>query len=584
MFPSALDGAVARSRAFARLPHPALATLAALLICGVGLAWRLQGAAYDTSSPLIDENEVVEQAVAFMGGELRYYFLKYGPFTMYVLAGVYRLLAAVHAVTPLDYASRVFFDGAEHYFVARAYTAGTLSVLALASFFAFRRYYGSAPALLVCTLLGLPFVDVLTHGARIDMPQAAFQGMALLALGEVVLRPSRRVWVLAGACAGLGIATKPLPGMLILPSFVLASWFAARSRPDAEPRRWAARLGAALASPGAWLAALACAVVAAAGNPALLDIRRFVESQRDAVALHSGEVSWSHQSVGSSALVLGLPFVVAALSAAVVCIVRRDPRGLVVASFLGVYLGAFAGRASRHYYMVAAAVAACLLVGHGFALAVSWATSLPRPSRGRGWVGWAWLPLAGVLAAPGVAVVLARTSSPPYTTIARQWLYDHVPAGTRIVYVGWRGSGPQLVSTNKKTQARWGEHFAYGRDHYQFLKQAFDRGYADYEQSGRPRYSLTVHRDKPRPRGKGMSKAISVSLLRTAQAKKQAYIILAGVAAPDVHDLHYSWLDSAILEQQFGGIVIFRVPDAPEPAAAVATPEPDAAASSPPPM
>jgi Dolichyl-phosphate-mannose-protein mannosyltransferase len=576
MSPSALDGGVARSPWFARLPRPTLASAAALLICAVGLVWRLQGAACETSSPLIDENEVVEQAVAFMGGELRYHFLKYGPFTMYVLAGIYRLLAALHGVTSLEYASRVFFDGAEHYFVARAYTAGTLSVLGLVSFFAFRRHYGIGPALLVCTLLGLPFVDALTHGARIDMPQAAFQGMALLALGEVVVRPSKRVWILAGACAGLGIATKPLPGLLILPSFVLASWFAARSGRDGEPRRWAARLGAALASPGAWLAALGCVVLAAAGNPALLDIGDFVESQREAVALHSGNVSWSHQSVGASALVLGLPFVLAVVAAALACLARRDPRGLVVASFLGVYLGAFAGRASRHYYMVAAAVAACLLVGHGFALAIAWATS-----RGRGWTAWAWLPLAGVLVAPGVASVLSRTSNPPYASIARQWLYDHVPTGTRIVYVGWRGSGPQLVSTNKKTQARWGEHFAYGRDHYQFLKQAFDRGYAEYEQSGRPRYSLALHRDKPLPRGKGMPKAISDSLLKTARAKKQAYIILAGVPVPDVHDLHYRWFDSAILEQQFGGIAIFRVPDAPEAAAAVAAPEPDAAVAAP---
>jgi hypothetical protein len=263
---------------------------------------------------------------------------------------------------------------------------------------------------------------------------------------------------------------------------------------------------------------------------------------------------------------------VAALSAALLCIVRKDPRGLVVASFLGVYLAAFSGRASRHYYMVAAAVAACLLVAHGFALAVSWATS-----RGRGWVGWGWLPVAGVLVTPCVSTVLSRTSSPPYATIARQWLYDHVPAGTRIVYVGWRGSGPRLVSTSKKTQARWGEHFAYGRDHYQFLMQAFEQGYADYKARGGIRYALATRRDKPHPRGtKGVPKSISDSLLKTAQAKKQAYIILAGVSVPDVHDLHYRWFDSAILEQQFGGIAIFRVPDAPEAAAAVTAPEPEA--------
>jgi hypothetical protein len=65
----------------------------AVSICVLGFALRLKFAAYDLSAPNLDENEVVEQAVAFMGGELSQSFVKYGPLTMYVLAGIYHVIA-----------------------------------------------------------------------------------------------------------------------------------------------------------------------------------------------------------------------------------------------------------------------------------------------------------------------------------------------------------------------------------------------------------------------------------------------------------------------------------------------------------
>src|SRR5262245_61039036 len=61
------------------------ATLVALTICAAGFALRLHIATYSLDAPYTDEKDVVEQGVAFMGGDLRYYFLRYGPFTMYLL-------------------------------------------------------------------------------------------------------------------------------------------------------------------------------------------------------------------------------------------------------------------------------------------------------------------------------------------------------------------------------------------------------------------------------------------------------------------------------------------------------------------
>jgi dolichyl-phosphate-mannose-protein mannosyltransferase len=567
-----------RLRAAASLV-PSWVTVAAIGIFLVGTIVRVSFAIRHVDSPMIDENEVVEQAAAFMGDDRRFYFLKYGPFTMYVLAGIYRVAAFVHGLTPLEYASRVFFEGSEHYLIARVYVVGSIAVLALLAFVSFRRLFGAGPALLVLSLLSFPLFELLAIGARIDLPQAAFQGAALLALGEVVARPGRlRYWLLAGACAGFAVATKPLPGLLIAPCFVLASWLEARQRKDGTPRGWTARLGAAVASPGLWLAALAVAACAFLGNPAMLDIRQFIESQQEAVALHSGDKLHARQNVADSLLRLRLPFLLAGAVSAVLVVLRPSGAGRLPLLFIVVYLAALQGRASRDYFLVAPAVACCLLIGHGWVAGRELLSS--KSPKGAAWArspwaAWAWAPLALLLLERPMESIWSRWQQPHHASLARQWIYENIPTGTRMFFLGWRPSGPWLVAAHEKVQSRWGDHFDYGRSHYAFLKQAFHLGYENYAKSGQPRYALTVHDDLVYPRKtKRTPRRISDGLLKESQDKQIKYIILAGYREARWQDLGYPWFSLATVEREFGKIIIFRVPEPAPPAqtSTVATP------------
>jgi hypothetical protein len=536
------------------------ATLVAVALVAVGYALRLYNAGRALEAPYIDEKEVVEQAVAFMGGDLRFYFLRYGPLTMYLLAGIYRALGALHGLSALDYAARVFFDGSEHYFVARAFAGATLSGLALLAFRYLRRDYGSGAALLACALLALPAVDTLVSGVRIDMVQAAFQSCALLALGEAAVRSRRRDWILAGVCAGLGIASKPLPGLLVLPCFPFASWWATSSIPAGTPRRALRRLAAALVCPGAWLAALACAGAAFACNPAMLDLRGFIASQRETMELHSGNVTYSTQSVLSSFLALGVPFVVCLCAALLLVVVRANPKGQLFAAFVVIYAAAFWTRPSRDYYMVAPVVAACLAIAHGYGELGRWLQS----ERARRRLGWAWAPLAALLVASPVHQQENLAGRPSHAILARQWIEQNVPSGTGIAYVGMRMVGPRLVATDLGLHKGWSHSFDYGRREYPFLASAYRKGYEEYVASGRPRYAIERHDEKPLQRGhRRVPKLISDGLVQRAHARHQSYIVLSGIGTPDVHDLGYTWFGDAILEQQFYNIVIFRVPDLP---------------------
>lgn len=538
---------------------PSLVLLAAVAILVVGTILRVKLAIVGAESPMIDENEVVEQAVAFMGGELQTYFLKYGPLTMYALAGIYRIAALLHGQSAVEYGSRVFFEGSEHYAIARVYTVGWLSVLALLAFSSFRRRLGNGPALLACTLLAFPWLEILGQGARIDYPQAAFQCISLLALGEVVARPRLAYWLVAGAFAGLGIATKPLPGLLLGPCFLLASWGAARVRDDGSERSAPARLVAAFSAPGMWLGGLAVVACAALGNPAMLHLGEFISSQREAVELHSGHTLEAQTSIAESFALLKLPFLIALGAAVVLVALQRDTAALNVLLFILVYLGAFVGRQGRTYFFIAPAAASCLLVGHAWAAL----SELVGPKlRDRRWLSWAVAPLAAGLIEPPLGHLLRQRLVPNAATELRAWIYENIPSGTPIFHLGMRPSGPMLVTTDEKLQARWGDNFDYGRKHYRFLREAFHLAFTNYQQSGAPRYPIEVHDDRPYPRGnKRMPRWVTDNLVARARKGGQRYIIVAGYREHDVKQLGYRWVDQAILEKQAGHIAIFRVPD-----------------------
>lgn len=516
-------------------------------------------AANDTESPHGEESAIVQQALALMGGSLQFHSLQDGALTTYVLLGSYRIMAFLHGLTPLDYAARAFFDGQEHYFLARVGTATSLSVLALVAFRSFHRQLGAAPALLVASLLGLPFLERLAPGARIDIPQAAFQGAALLALAGAISEPRLRHWVVAGACAGFAIATHTLPGLLVMPCFLLASFFASAQTGGGTARNGLGRLRATVFGPGLWLAMLAAAACAAVGNPALLDARQVLEDQAKAIAEPSGPLDWATRSVAASFEALELPFQVSLAASVVFALVKRDRRALLVLSFILIYSAALWDR-TAHDHMVAAAVASCLSIGYGFAALI------PRAGASRSlhrWARWSWLPVALALVAPAFAVLWPGATRVSDRTLARRWIHRNVPSGTGIFQVGACSDGPRLVAANLEDQEQLGGYFAQGRRRDAFLDEAFRRAHAAYVGSGRPIYSLQVHDRTPRAASSSaMQRWVTDSLVKRARRRKQRYIVLSGYAEQDVRSLGYRWFAEAVLRQQFRSIAIFEVPGA----------------------
>jgi hypothetical protein len=557
-------------------------------LCCFGFVLRVLNAHADLGSPHVDENAVVDQAVAFMGGEWRYYLPEYGPLPMYLLAGVYHVVARLHGLSALDYASRIFFDYEEQYFIGRLFFVACYALLAFVVYRVFAPRFGRWAAALGSLLLSLPVVDILTTSkARVDVAQGACQVGALLGLCLALDSGRLRHWLLAGLCAGCAIACKPMPGLLVVPCFVAASWFA--SEADAARARAACgeRPGLLQASqvfglrvlytakrPALWGAGLAALLASFACNPTSLNIQEFIGAQRTAMGYYSGsKAPGDHQEVLQLFFALGTPFLVAAILSTFGVLLFRDARARLIALFPLVYTLGFWGRPMRAYYLVAPAMALCLVIAIVFgALLERLGSSRALPALARNLLG-------PILAVSGVAALAAT----PLTelnrtrhivsgeTRAREWILANVPSGTKLYHFGGYGDGPRLVTDSMEEQAKYADYFEYGREHYRFLGAAFHVAYERYVNQGRPRYGIDHTRRRAGPIGHGTARWLTHSLDAHAIAHGEEYIILCRFAGgSNVLNLHYPWFKSVDLVQQFGHVAIFRVhlPKPNEPAAA----------------
>lgn len=558
---------------------------AAVAVCVAGLCVRISNATADLSTPYPDENDIVDQAVAFMGGDWHFHLLEYGPLPMYVLAGVYHVLAFVHGLSPLAYAARVFFDSEEQYFVGRLFCVLCFGILAVCCQRALAPQLGRWTGGISAVLLALPTVDILTESrVRIDVMQGAFQIGAILCLVVALGSRKLRHWVFAGICAGLAIACKPMPGLLVLPCFLAASWFAAdgdesREAVSQRKRGFWRRCWDTLSHPGLWLASGSALIASIIGNPSSLDIARFIDGQRHAISKYSGpNAPGTHLNALAALMPLGLGFLLLAGASLLATLFFRDARTRLIALFPLVYCLAFWGRPVRHYYVVAPAMGLCLVV----AVVVGRLLEQLEHSRARKITQAAIVALLLGINIPPIHALAQIARQVSGATRARNWIEANIPSGTKIFYFGVFERGPRLVASDPSVQANWADYFEYGRNKYAFLKQAFRLAYADYVKAHRPVYDLESTDFRAEPLKLKTTPAwLWRSLDRRARARGQEYIVMArrGSYEP-VLDLGYPWFKNVELVKEFDYVALFRVPPLPAPNADLSAAEMPAGSAS----
>ena len=556
-----------------------------MALCALGFYLRWVSAHTDLTSPSVDENDVVQQGVAFMSGEWKYYLLEYGALPMYGLAALYRLVALLHGQTALEYAERVFYDGAEQYLLARLVCVLSYLPLAIISYRYLAPRFGRGAGMASALLLALPCIDRLTRSTvRIDVAQGACQLVSLLFLAKTLEGKSWRNWLGAGVFAGLGMASKPMPGALIAPCFWAASWFAATLELPApvggvaaQLRNFASRLWRSFYRPQLWASGVTALAAGVLANPTALDVRAFIAGQMKASAYYSGpSAPGVHRTAFQVLTALDLPFTIAMVLSLLAMPFVRDARARLIALFPLVYTTAFWGRPVRSYYMVAPAMSLCLVVAIALGLALC-GLGLDEPAPGSALLGaaprrelalsprrhalgagislacallLAWAPVRGQREAAGV--ISAQT-------LARDWIQRNIPSGTRLFQYGPYAGGPRLVAASWRAERQSSDFFEYGRANYVFYERAAHKAYDDYRSQGRPYYDIELFGAKPDVAAHTRS-WLRKSLASRALKNGQEYILLANYRPADYRELGYSWFDSVELAQQFDNLAIFRVP------------------------
>ena len=303
-------------------------------------------------------------------------------------------------------------------------------------------------------------VPIAVQQAHFYTVDGLFTLLALGAVGACLMaldQGDRRLYLLAGLLIGATAAvrlTGVLTGLVLVVSHLL--WDR-----GASPR-WRTRLTAGVRDRRIWLATAGAVVVLVSLQPYLvLDPGRLLRSESPddfgfSMLVASGELlrPWSLVDYGTTPylhfwsqlwpLAVGWPLTLVFAVVAVVAVVRRRPRELLLVGWLALYFGLIGGLHTKHVrYLLPMLPFLAVLAGSAFQLA--WDRSGPR----RRYL------VAAIAAAVGVHAMLFGAAFARIYMVedsrlsAARWIQDQVPADAVIgVEGGGFSVGPLVAQTH----------------------------------------------------------------------------------------------------------------------------------------
>ena len=426
---AAARGRRARSWWAARLRARSLYLPALALLLIVSLLLRLwgirQGLPYSYNAD--EATHFVPRAVGFFGHDLNPHYFLNPPAYSYLLYIVFELWFG-----SADAVRSIYTTDPTAVFVVARVVAAVLGTAAVwLTYLAGERFFNRAVGLVAGAILGFAFLPVFySHLALNDVPTLAPVALALYGIAGVLRRGRARDYAVAGAGVGLAAATKYTGGITLL--CLLAACFcdaAGESLPAA-----ARRLGLALAL------ALVAFVIA---NPySLLDPSSFfsgvnqqasVSAGQDPVKLGTRPGSGITYYLWTFTWGLGWGPAIAALGGAALLLARRRLATALVLLPAPVAFVIFMGGQQRFFgrWLLPVFPIVALLGAYGAVELVRWLVRARRVPA----------PLAGTIAAVlllGQSAVAdvhndAVLSRPDTRNLARSWMVNHVPAGSKVV-------------------------------------------------------------------------------------------------------------------------------------------------------
>jgi hypothetical protein len=466
----------------------------------------------------IDENDVVERAVGFLGGDLNPYRYGYGPLYAYILAAIYYLVSFFYPGDVAAFAEDIFFNPTKFYYIARALNSSLNIFLGLSLFFWIQRLFKNKILALICLGIGIfPFLDKLTQfHIRADTLLAVWSFFVLVFCIEVIKKGSLKHYIFMGIFFGLGIATKPLPGLLILPTIVFAHLVRCISEIE-NPKVLLNKQSLGfyskllfknifkIATDHRFLLFIFSGYLTnILFNPySLIAFIPFIKDQYYLATTQGSRNFLPGWVISRFFGPLGIVFTILSVVSVPYIFYKsmkfRKAELFIIASYPIVFWLAFAKGASRNYFYIPIMPFVILCV----AFLIVDLSSIVKFIKLRNVVIFIFMIL--IIFQPGfklAGISMLRNSDKDFNNLhsnlaAKTWIEQNIPCDTKLLLYGYYVRLPRLVHRNSAKQAVYGEYFM-GRKHKKnkYLTELYEKAYSDYRNQGKPVFNLSIIRSR----------------------------------------------------------------------------------------
>jgi hypothetical protein len=423
----------------------------------------------------IDENDVIEAALSYTAGDINPYWYKYGPLFAYILAIIYSTLQGIGLMFASwdQFFFSAFYNAGSFYLIARI-IHGLITLAICAIIFCFvNRHYNKQTAWIALIISSAPVLETLTEFTiRVDTLQGLWALLALLfAANFNNSEQTIKNHILSAFFLALSVATKPIPGLLVIPAIIYAH---ATTHSTQHVRLFS-------------IFSLAALATHFAVHPySLINFDTYILEQIS-VFTHKSQQGgiipgWNFNWLPSR---LGWPFAIGLCVTLVTSIHWKDRPSRILFIYIATFCCAYIPFDVREYWYAAVVPAFLILLSRLIYITIQ---------------KYAPLSTACSLTIIVSCIIIFPVFDNVITTPAQEmlaaqnaeiWIENNIPSGAPILAIGWYPiTLPRLTNTDPSQQAQWGEYFMYGRNHNHAWFNEFKKAHKNYKNSKRPFYNI----------------------------------------------------------------------------------------------
>lgn len=474
-----------------------------LAVAGVIFLWSIGPRFIDIQKFLpyysIDENDVVEWAVGFLGGDWNPNWFGYGSLTPYLLAICYKIQYLFSSSSSIEeFAGNVFFDSSPFYYTARMLNSLGSVALIFITYFLVKIVYDRKTAFIAALLACVPLAEVLTaFTIRVDTILAVTSTLAILfVLKAFEAKNKVLMYSLSGLMVGLGFATKTLPGLLVLPTLGIAHYLINYNelKESGKKNDIVSTLIASVSSKPLFFMIGAGFIGLIIGSPySIMDFGIFWDEQIMQMETQGKKVYAKGYDMAKFSDNYGWPFVIITFLASIHAILnKRSQKQMVFYSYAAVFWLAFAKGSARTYFYIPMIPIILGILANLF-------SDLSQKIKDEKLQSLAIIVLSGIILFKPVNDLLEQQANKnaknDYVELhtqcsAQKWIENNINQNTKILYYGYYTSLPKLIDPDQQEQMNYGEHFMYNRIKNEFLKSTFSTAHKKYVAEEKPTYQL----------------------------------------------------------------------------------------------